>query len=365
MTFCRLRAVWRQYTPSSRWNVKLLFAARRLEASGPPLAGHPVDAAGARQPHDTPIARCLAAGHRSILYTIFTRPLSKLQGTRLYCSQRHKQRCVTGTAPCWSLILIAGSLAVALLIGVLNIGLAFAQGPGGMMGGSGPFGPQGGGYGPGWMFGSTQTYSGTLPYGHGPGMMGGGYGYGMMGMMGGYASNALFGIEPLALDEAQTAVEGYLARLGNEDLVVGEVMVFENHAYAQLVERSTGIGALEVLVDPVTLTVTPEPGPNMMWNTKYGPMSGFSGFGMMGSALPGTPTEPPLGAEDAVASAQRYLDAYLPGAEADEHADPFYGYYTLHVLRNGETVGMLSVNGYTGQVFLHTWHGDLVEMSGE
>jgi hypothetical protein len=24
---------------------------------------------------------------------------------------------------------------------------------------------------------------------------------------------------------------------------------------------------------------------------------------------------------------------------------------------------MLSVNGYSGQVFLHTWHGDLVEMS--
>jgi hypothetical protein len=30
---------------------------------------------------------------------------------------------------------------------------------------------------------------------------------------------------------------------------------------------------------------------------------------------------------------------------------------------DGETVGMLSVNGYTGQVFPHTWHGDFVEMS--
>ena len=55
----------------------------------------------------------------------------------------------------------------------------------------------------------------------------------------------------------------------------------------------------------------------------------------------------------------------LPILTADEHADPFYGYYTLHVNRDGQTVGMLSVNGYTGQVFPHTWHGKLLEMSGE
>lgn len=70
-------------------------------------------------------------------------------------------------------------------------------------------------------------------------------------------------------------------------------------------------------------------------------------------------------AANAVETAQRYLDRYLPGADADEEADAFYGYYTIHILRDGETVGMLSVNGTTRQVFLHTWHGDLIEMSGE
>ncbi|HLF88062.1 MAG TPA: hypothetical protein VI451_03900, partial [Anaerolineales bacterium] len=73
----------------------------------------------------------------------------------------------------------------------------------------------------------------------------------------------------------------------------------------------------------------------------------------------------PVTPEEAVESAQRYLDTYLPGTQADEHTDAFYGYYTLHILREGEVVGMLSVNGYTRQVFLHTWHGDYVEMSGE
>jgi hypothetical protein len=297
----------------------------------------------------------------------------------------------------WFLPLIGSGLAVLLLVGLLVIGPAFAQGPGGMMGGGGYSGTMPGGYGPGGMLGYNQTYTGTVPYGYGPGMMGNGFGMmGMMGtgfghdMMGSFGSNALFGIEPLSLDQAQTAVQDYLTRLDDADLAVGEVMVFDNHAYAQVVEQGSGIGAFEVLVDPVTLAVSPEPGPNMMWNSKYSPMTGFGGFGPMGmmgmmgsfgfqgqnnmtvpggmmggTTIPDLPSELPFSPADAVEAAQRYLDVYLPGAQADEHADAFYGYYTLHLLRDGETVGMLSVNGYTGQVFLHTWHGDLVEMGGE
>ena len=61
----------------------------------------------------------------------------------------------------------------------------------------------------------------------------------------------------------------YLAVLNIPDLKVAEVMVFDNNAYVRVVEQSTGIGAFELLVDPATLAVTPEPGPNMMWNLKY------------------------------------------------------------------------------------------------
>jgi hypothetical protein len=32
-------------------------------------------------------------------------------------------------------------------------------------------------------------------------------------------------------------------------------------------------------------------------------------------------------------------------------------------LRNGETVGMLSVNAYTMQVYYHSWHGEFIEAS--
>ncbi len=50
----------------------------------------------------------------------------------------------------------------------------------------------------------------------------------------------------------------------------------------------------------------------------------------------------------------------LPLAVAEP--DRFYGYYTLHTLRDGEIEGMLSVNGYTGEVWYHAWHGPFIQI---
>ncbi len=69
-----------------------------------------------------------------------------------------------------------------------------------------------------------------------------------------------------------------------------------------------------------------------------------------------------VSAEEARAAAQAYLDAAYPGLTADEEAEAFYGYYTLHILEDGQVVGMLSVNGTTSAVWLHYWHGDFVDM---
>lgn len=277
------------------------------------------------------------------------------------------------------LVIVVGSAAV-LLVGLNLASLVWGFGagwPASMMAGvwSNPNAVMPFGYGPGRVD--------LGAYGPGPGMMGSGaYGPGMMGpgasgigMMGGgmMGASGLFGIQPLSLEQAESALNDYLSSLGDQDLTLGEIMIFDNHAYAVIVEASTGIGAMEVLVDPVTLAVYPEHGPNMMWNLAYSPMAGYGG--MMGwfRAWPDLsrrePTEPsadmPVSPEQAFEAAQRYLDLYLPGAEAEEHTDAFYGYYTLHILRDGEIAGMLSVNGYSGQVFLHTWHGDFIEMSEE
>ena len=39
----------------------------------------------------------------------------------------------------------------------------------------------------------------------------------------------------------------------------------------------------------------------------------------------------------------------------------YHGFRTIEVLRDGQMVGMLSVNGYTGAVWYHFWHGTFAE----
>jgi hypothetical protein len=71
-----------------------------------------------------------------------------------------------------------------------------------------------------------------------------------------------------------------------------------------------------------------------------------------------------VSADQAAKIAQQYLDQPFPGSQAAADPDLFYGYYTIDILKDGKTTGMLSVNGFNGQVFLHTWHGTFIEMSG-
>ena len=158
----------------------------------------------------------------------------------------------------------------------------------------------------------------------------------------------------VALDEVPDVVGRYLAAYGEPDLVVGEIMKFSNHFYVEVREKSTGRGAIELLVLRDGL-VRPEPGPNMMWNAKYG-HRGMMGFRRDGSgAMLLTPAA-------ALSVAQAYLDRSSPGLAVGDEAEPFYGYYTIHTLRNGEIVGMLSVHGSTGEVWVHTWHGSFLGM---
>jgi hypothetical protein len=306
----------------------------------------------------------------------------------------------------WFLILLTSGLVLILLITFLTVLPALAQGPGGMMPGFGFDNSQTDEYGPGWGrrggmmgYGYNNTHGGYGPgWMHGGfgrrGMMGGdftprwgynqeeddtpasGYGCPRMGGGGRWGSNSpFFDTEPLSLATATEAVNSFLAESSEANLALGKVKIFDNHAYAQLVEKDSGIGAMEVLVDPTTKAVYPEMGPNMMWNVKYGMtlaparsagVAGHGPGGRFGWQEKEPSAEMPVSLDEAVEAAQTYLNAYIDDSlTADEQADPFYGYYTLHVNRDGQTLGMLSVNGYTGQVFLHTWHGKLLEMSGE
>ena len=128
----------------------------------------------------------------------------------------------------------------------------------------------------------------------------------------------------------------------------GEVMWFDNGFYVEL-KDSTGKPATEVIVDSPTGTVSTEPGPAMMWNTRFGMMRAD------GSSA--------AAADSAKARfiATSWLAANRPGTTI-KSIDAYPGYFTLDLQHNGVVSGMMSVNSSTGAVWYHTWHGTFFAM---
>ena len=176
-------------------------------------------------------------------------------------------------------------------------------------------------------------------------------------------------LQSVSMDTAVQLFKAYLARLGDLDLALHEVEEYQNNFYASYFEKSTGIFAFQMLIwkpgsfwtggmmgsGMMAGVVMPEPGPNLMWNTKYGVMGGMMGIYRQTRAGNMTVT-----AEQAKVLAQLYLDSTFPGETAGD-ADTYYGYYNIDVLNGGNPFGMLSVNGYTGQVWYHSWHGAYIQ----
>jgi hypothetical protein len=101
--------------------------------------------------------------------------------------------------------------------------------------------------------------------------------------------------------------------------------------------------------------ITPEPGPNMMWNSKYSPMNNGIMRGSNQASSAAT-----VSSDKAAQLAQQYLDANFNGTKV-EMATQFYGYYTYDFTVNDKIAGMVSVNAYTGQVWYHSWHGTFIQ----
>jgi hypothetical protein len=236
-------------------------------------------------------------------------------------------------------------------------------------------------FGPGLAkFGYGSDNNNGYGYGMGPGMMREGVGTGQRGY--GWNNGTNTNVTPLTIDQAKQVAQKYIQSLNIQGLEISEVMVFDNNAYVAVKESSTGLGAFELLVDPASQVAYPEYGPNMMWNLKYGGMShavmmgGNGGMTLAPGASAGVgnwnyrSTSPanvsadmPVTSDQAIKNAQAYLDQYQPGTTAANDPMQFYGYYTLDFSKEGKVAGMLSVNGYNGQVFLHTWHGIFIEES--
>jgi hypothetical protein len=114
----------------------------------------------------------------------------------------------------------------------------------------------------------------------------------------------------------------------------------------------------------------------MMWNTKYGMMSrggygrmmGPNGGGMMGGSSASASARNPrsnttekmdVSPDRARKIAEAYLSRVSPDTRAEE-PERFYGYYTVDTEKDAKTQGMLSVNGYSGEVWHHSWHGPFI-----
>ena len=196
----------------------------------------------------------------------------------------------------------------------------------------------------GWMNpGTMQRWGPGGSWGHG--CMMGGCGAGM----GGGWRHGHEEDRRLTMDEVRERLEGYVNQLGPKYGIL-EIMEFENNFYAVIYEEDTGIGAMEVLVDPYTGSIMPEPGPNMMWNTRYGMHSAGGSSALM-----------PISPEEAGGIALSYLGEVFDGRVEVEKPIKFYGYYTVDYMVDGVMYGMLSVNGYDGSVWPHTWHGEFID----
>jgi len=174
----------------------------------------------------------------------------------------------------------------------------------------------------------------------------------------------------IELDELKARVEVYLDNY-EDDLVISDIFIFEDSEYYfSIIEEDTNRGAIELLVNQYTGNVFPEFGPNMMWNLKYGNHNGnmMSGRGMMsgGSMMDYNSINysefNDIDSEEAYNYGEKYLVKYSENFDLADEFHEFYGYYTFHVEENGDAVGMLSVNGVTGEVWYHEWHGNLTEV---
>lgn len=237
-------------------------------------------------------------------------------------------------------LLLATALIGLLAVGFLGLAHQGSHPPGNP--GSGP----NSGYGPtspivGAACGMAQQGGG--------GMMGG-----MRGGPSGFQLGCGFdpGFVAQTPTEAARATTAFLEETfwTGEALQVRTVLTFSNHYVVFVEEADTDDGAMALLVDRVTGVVSPEPGSNMMWNGRYDTRGG----GMHGGAVT-RPDEMPMTSADARQAAEQFAVQFAPDAQIAD-VTPFYGHYTIALDRDGRRL-MLSVDGFSGQVWYHSWHG--------
>lgn len=77
--------------------------------------------------------------------------------------------------------------------------------------------------------------------------------------------------------------------------------------------------------------------------------------------FPAQVSDMPVSEEEARRIALNYLSQRLRGDIEVMEPTRFYGYYTIDYRVDGRIHGMLSVNGFSGDVWYHSWHGEFIQ----
>ena len=167
----------------------------------------------------------------------------------------------------WKIAIIVGLALIAVALITASV---FAY-----MGGRGFYSPYGTNYGYPQNTFPIQPNSPTItpqnpqpqnvyPYQFGPGGWGCPRRFGWNGYVGPTYPYSGTTAAPITIDNAVTIAQRYLASLNNPDLAIDEVEEYTQNFYVLFYEKSTGIGAFEMLIDKYTGGISPEMGPNMM-----------------------------------------------------------------------------------------------------
>ena len=158
----------------------------------------------------------------------------------------------------------------------------------------------------------------------------------------------------LQMDDAIAIAQQYLSNHRTSSIALDEIEEWEYNYYVVVKEISpSNYKAFQLVIDKWSGSVQYEPGPNMMWNTKYC-YSNMMGCGFQNPQR--------ITAAQATQLANTFLTQHFPGQVVIGAGDLFYGFYTFDVkkAKKAMKMGMLSVNWNTGQVWYHTWHGRFI-----
>lgn len=162
-------------------------------------------------------------------------------------------------------------------------------------------------------------------------------------------SPAAIGV-PITSNKAMEIAEMFLKKTLNEDLLVQRLFEYNTHFEVELLEKDTRRGAFELIIDKFNGRVTPEIGPNLLWNGKFG--QGGNYFG-----LQPVMTIPVVSALQSVGD---FIKRTSPELKVEGDVIEYYGYYEFHVTQDDKMVLEININGFSGQMWIENWHGSLL-----